>query len=203
MPEQRAMIGNIAAYLQLLREHPVFGQLPEPALKTLIVRSDLMAFAPDEVLLRQGDDSDSAFLITDGEVEIFVETAHGAVEIGRASSGALLGEIGVFADQPRTAGVRALSAVESLKIARDDVLEIGGRELGFLRAVMKQLGERIAAFNQVVGFYTDALHQLEQEKLDPRALDSGPQPLPELVGFAHGLRRVAERIGLRRAGAKS
>src|SRR5512133_3571871 len=138
MPEQRAMIGNLAPYLRLLRDHEVFGQLPEEALKTLIVRSDLIAFAPNELLLRQGDASDSALLITQGEVEIFVEAAHGAVELGRASSGALLGEIGVFADLPRTAGVRARTAVESLKIARDDVLDIGGGEPAFLRAVMKQ-----------------------------------------------------------------
>lgn len=201
MPEQRAMIGNIAPYLRLLREHPVFGELPEQSLKTLIVRSDLIAFAPDELLLRQGDESDSALLITEGEVEVFVATAHGAVEIGRAASGALLGEIGVFADLPRTAGVRALTAVESLRIGRADVLEIGGRDLKFLHAVMRQLGQRIAAFNQAVGFYTDALHQLEQEKLDPGALDTGHQPLPELIGFAHGFRRMAERIGLRRARA--
>jgi len=201
MPEQRAMIGNVGPYLRLLREHPVFGQLPEQSLKTLIVRSDLIAFAADEILLRQHDESDSALLIIAGEVEVFVATAHGPVEIGRASSGALLGEIGVFADLPRTAGVRALSAVESLKIARNDVLEIGGRDVNFLHAVMKLLGERIASLNQAVGFYTDALHQLEQEKLDPGTLDAGPQPLPELVGFAQSFRRMVERIGLRRVRA--
>jgi CRP-like cAMP-binding protein len=193
------MIGNVAPYLQLLREHQAFGELPEQALKTLVVRSDLIAFAPGELLLRQGDESDSALLLTQGEVEVFVETAQGRVELGQLARGALLGEIGVFADLPRTAGVRAKDGVEALRIARDDVLSIGGENLAFLRAVMKQLGQRIAAFNRTVGFYSEALARLERHELDARALDAQPQPLPEFATFAHGFRRMAERFGLRRS----
>src|SRR5262245_48016803 len=112
MPELRAIIGNVAPYLRLLREHRIFGQVSEEALKSLVVRSDLIAFRPDELLLRQGDPSHSALLITQGEVGVFVETAQGEVQLGTVSAGALLGEIGVFAELPRTASVRARTAAE-------------------------------------------------------------------------------------------
>jgi CRP-like cAMP-binding protein len=197
MPEARAMIGNIAPYLRLLREHPAFGELSEQALKTLVVRSDLIAFAPGELLLRQGEASDAALLVAQGEVEVLVETAQGVVQLGQATIGALLGEIGVFADLPRTASVRARTEAEALRIAREDVLQIGGENPAFLRAVMKQLGGRIAAFNRAIGFYTAALARLERQEFDPASLDD-QQPLPELVDFARTLRRIAERIGLRR-----
>jgi len=197
MPEARAMIGNIAPYLRLLREHPAFGELSEQALKTLVVRSDLIAFAPGELLLRQGEASDAALLIAQGEVEVLVETAQGEVQLGPATIGALLGEIGVFADLPRTASVRARTEAEALRMAREDVLQIGGENPAFLRAVMKQLGGRIAAFNRAIGFYTAALVRLERQDFDPATLDD-TQQLPELVDFARTLRRIAERIGLHR-----
>ncbi|HKF99832.1 MAG TPA: cyclic nucleotide-binding domain-containing protein [Xanthobacteraceae bacterium] len=197
MPEQRAIIGHIAPYLRLLREHQAFGALPEQDLKTLIVHSDLIEFAQGELLLRQGAPSDSVLLIVQGEVDVCVETSQGQVQLGRMSSGALVGEVGVFADLPRTASIRAHTPTQALKIDRDDVLQVGGENLAFLRAVLAQLGERIATFNQTIGDYTDVLAELEQRNFDPSILDHS-QPLPEFVGFAQSLRRMVERIGLRK-----
>ncbi|MFL5088011.1 MAG: cyclic nucleotide-binding domain-containing protein, partial [Xanthobacteraceae bacterium] len=187
MPEQRAIIGHIAPYLRLLREHQAFGALPEQDLKTLIVHSELIEFAQGELLLRQGAPSDSVLLIVQGEVDVCVETSQGQVQLGRMSSGALVGEVGVFADLPRTASIRAHTPTQALKIDRDDVLQVGGENLAFLRAVLAQLGERIATFNQTIGDYTDVLAELEQRDFDPSILDHS-QPLPEFVGFAQSLR---------------
>jgi CRP-like cAMP-binding protein len=200
MPEQHTIIGAVAPYLTLLREHAIFGQLPEHALKDLIIRSDLVVFAAGELMLRQGDASDSALLITQGEVDVLVDASPGPIQLGQLSTGALIGEIGVFADLPRTANVRAWTRVEALKLGRDDVLHIGGDDPAFLRAVMRELGKRVAAFNQAIGFYTTALARLEQH-LDAESL-SGPPPMPELVNFAHALRKIAQRVTPRLRGAK-
>src|SRR3954470_4204555 len=198
MPEARAMIGTVAPYLRMLREHVVFSELPDAALKDLVIRGDLLVFRAGETMLRQGDASDSALLITSGEVEVAVDGAHGPVPLGRLTAGALIGEIGVFADVPRTASVHAHTDVEALKIGRDDMVQIGGDHPAFLRAVMGELGKRIAAFNQAIGFYTNALARLEQN-LDPPPLDNQP-PIPELINFAQALRRIAQRMTLRRSG---
>ena len=200
MPEQHSIIGTVAPYLKLLREHAIFGELPERALKDLVIRSDRVVFTAGELMLRQGDPSDFALLITEGHVDVLVDGPQDAVQLGQLSAGALIGEIGVFADLPRTANVRARTPVEALKIGRDDVLQIGGEDPAFLRAVMSELGKRIAAFNQAIGFYTTALGRLELQ-LDPASLD-GPPPLPELVNFAQALRRIVQRISPRRLGAK-
>jgi hypothetical protein len=65
--------------------------------------------------------------------------------------------------------------------------------------MMAQLGKRIAAFNQEIGLYTNALRRLEQN-LELPALDN-PPPIPELVNFAQALRRIAQRMMLRRSGS--
>jgi len=200
MPEEHTIIGTIAPYLALLREHAIFGELPEQALKDLVIRSDRVVFAAGELMLRQGDPGDFALLITQGEVDVLVDASPGPIQLGQLSTGALIGEIGVFADLPRTANVRAWTTVEALKLGRDDVLQIGGNDPAFLRAVMRELGKRIAEFNQAIGFYTKALTRLEQS-LDAHSLDDHPS-MPELVNFTQALRRIIQRINPRRYGAK-
>lgn len=198
MPEQRAIVGNMSSYLGLLREHQIFRELPDHVLKDLVVRSDLIGYAANELMLRQGDPSDFALLITQGDADVLVDGSQGQVPIGQLTVGALVGEVGVFADMPRTASVRARSAVEVLKIGRDDILASGGENPAFLRAMIRQLGERMIAFNQAVGVYTETLAELEQRNFETRLLDDLPQPTPELAGFAQALRRMAARVGLRR-----
>ena len=199
MPEQRAIVGNMSSFLGLLREHQIFRELPDHTLKDLVVRSDLIGYAANELMLRQGDPSDSALLITQGDADVLVDGSQGQVPIGQLAVGALVGEVGVFADMPRTASVRARNAVEVLKIGRDDILASGGDNPAFLRAVIRQLGERMVAFNEAVGVYTETLAELEQRNFEARLLDDLPQPTPELAGFAQALRRMAARIGLRRS----
>jgi CRP-like cAMP-binding protein len=199
MPEQRAIVGNMSSYLGLLREHQIFRELPDHMLKDLVVRSDLIGYAANELMLRQGDPSDSALLMTEGEADVLVDGSQGQVPIGQLAVGALVGEVGVFADMPRTASVRARTAVEVLKIGRDDILASGGDNPAFLRAMIRQLGERMVAFNEAVGVYTETLAELEQRNFEARLLDDLPQPTPELAGFAQALRRMAARIGLRRS----
>ena len=198
MPEQRAIVGTMSSYLGLLREHQIFRELPDHVLKDLVVRSDLIGYAANELMLRQGDPSDFALLITQGDADVLVDGSQGQVPIGQLTVGALVGEVGVFADMPRTASVRARSAVEVLKIGRDDILASGGENPAFLRAMIRQLGERMIAFNQAVGVYTETLAELEQRNFEARLLDDLPQPTPELAGFAQALRRMAARVGLRR-----
>jgi CRP-like cAMP-binding protein len=199
MPEPRAIVGNMSSYLGLLREHQIFRELPDHVLKDLVVRSDLIGYVANELMLRQGDPSDSALLMTQGEADVLVDGSQGQVPIGQLGVGALVGEVGVFADMPRTASVRARTVVEVLKIGRDDILASGGDNPAFLRAMIRQLGERMIAFNQAVGVYTETLAELEQRNFEARLLDDLPQPTPELAGFAQALRRMAARIGLRRS----
>jgi phosphoserine phosphatase RsbU/P len=194
MPEPRAIVGNVARYLQLMRAHRIFGQVDEGALKDLVVRGDLVAYQADELLLRQGDPSDTALLITAGEVDILVDTAQGQVQLARLANGALIGEIGVFTELPRTANVRAHGAVEALVIGRDHLMTIADQNPAVLHAVIGQLGETVGTFNEAVALFTDALAALERDHLDPAVLAALLQPMPELVNFAHTFRRVVAGV---------
>ncbi|MEN6542904.1 SpoIIE family protein phosphatase [Parvibaculum sp.] len=194
MPHDR----NPTSLQQMLRQHRAFAEFDEPALERLIQSSSVASFTPDEILVRQGDASDAAFFVLDGEVEVIAESSFGAVPLARLPARSLIGDIGVLADLPRTATLRAGGPVSVLRIGRDSLLQAGRDHPGLLISVIGQLGQRLGAVNKAVGFYTNALAALERHDFDPAILDTLLNPVPELVDFAQTFRRMAEQIILRR-----
>lgn len=187
-----------AAVVGLLRTHSAFGGLPEDALLTLIDRNELRHFAPNETMLHQGEPSDFALFIVTGEVEILVQTAYGDVQVARGGPKLLVGEIGAFANLPRTATVRALTAVTALQIGREQLLELGRTNSQLLLFVIGQLGERLSRLNIAIGFYSNALNALESNDFDAKLLEDLLSPIPELVDFSHAFFRLAEQLTRKR-----
>lgn len=76
-------------------------------------------FAAGSLLLCQGDPAAQAFAIANGEVAV-LRTLPGGGELMLAQKGAgsLVGELGLLAEQPRSASVRALSQVHSVMFER-------------------------------------------------------------------------------------
>lgn len=188
-----------SSLLDFARSNAVFSELSPTTIERLLRLGYPVELAPREVLVRQRDRSDCAYLILDGDLDVEVDTAYGAVLVARVSSGALVGEIGVFADLPRNATVRASSAVRALRFDRAHLLEAGNSDPAFLRSIVSRLGSQIGRFNSVIGLYTNAVAALEQDSFDVSILDELKQPSPELVDFAQHFRRMAEQILERRA----
>lgn len=73
-----------------------------------------------EIIFREGDSGDSAYLIEEGSVEVSVSSTQQSC-IGR---GELFGEIALIDQQPRTATVRALESTVLIPIPRQLVKEL-------------------------------------------------------------------------------
>jgi serine phosphatase RsbU (regulator of sigma subunit) len=186
------------ALVALLGTLPAFADASEAARARLVGASELRLYQADDVLVRQGEVSDAAYLVVAGEVQVTVDSAFGQVHLARLPARSLIGDLGVFANLPRTATVRAAGTVSALRIRRDTLLEAGRENPNLLLSVIGQLGQRLGAVNQAVGFYTNALAALERHDFDPAILDTLLNPLPELIDFAQTFRRMAEQIILRR-----
>ncbi len=65
-------------------------------------------FSKGEVLIREGERGECAYIIESGEVEILVQRDGQLIQIGTRGPGSLLGEMAIIDDKPRTATVRAL-----------------------------------------------------------------------------------------------
>ncbi|MDB5490869.1 MAG: cyclic nucleotide-binding domain protein [Micavibrio sp.] len=73
-----------------------------------------------QTIMQQGDKGESAYIIEEGTVEIYIERNGRIQNVGTRGPGALIGEMAIVDDAPRTATIRALQHCKLLEITRDD-----------------------------------------------------------------------------------
>ena len=95
----------------LMRRHPLFRTLPAETLDTIVAGSASETFRAADVLLRQGDTSDFAIVIVEGEIDVLAHTSSGPVKLASLSGAALLGEMPLARARARQ-HVSALAALQ-------------------------------------------------------------------------------------------
>src|SRR3712207_4118438 len=103
--------------VQALRQVPMFRDIDPARLKLLAFTSERVKFAEGQKFFSQGDGADAAYVILDGKADVSVESSNGApfkvAELGR---NALVGEMGILSDSPRSATIIATEATTALRI---------------------------------------------------------------------------------------
>ena len=110
---------SLAQEVELVRQVPILSRLEPIAQKMLCFASERIVYNAGEVLFRQGDAADSAYIILEGTVEIMVWTASGSLHINSIGQHEILGETGMFGDLPRSATAVAKTRVEVLRVPSD------------------------------------------------------------------------------------
>ncbi len=107
----------IPPVLDTLAATPFLTGLGEPALSLLAREGTVRDFAPDELIVREGEEGHSFFVIVEGDVEIIMRygSPH-AVMLARLHRGTFFGEMCVVDPVPRAATARALSHVTLIEI---------------------------------------------------------------------------------------
>src|SRR5262249_22778614 len=112
----------------LLQSHPLFAETDLAALTKLLSCGQMLTLRPGDVLIRQGEASDSAHVIIEGSGAIRIETSYGTVNLSIVSAPTLVGEIGVFMGVPRTATIEATMPLRALRIDSGDLQKFRQRE---------------------------------------------------------------------------
>jgi EAL domain-containing protein (putative c-di-GMP-specific phosphodiesterase class I) len=87
----------------------------------LATGSNKRGFKAGEIIIRQGERGECAYLIESGKVEISIKCKAGDVIIvGTRGPGAIVGEMAIVDDSPRVATVKALEDCSMLEISRED-----------------------------------------------------------------------------------
>lgn len=133
-------IEDIAA---MLGRVPMLAKLDPTRIKLLAFTGQLQRFSPGEYLMRVGDSSDCTFLILVGGVDAVVDSAKGEILLTRAGPNDMVGEMGVLMNVPRTAGVRANSDVQALRITAKMFLRLVSESPEVALDVMRTLAERV------------------------------------------------------------
>ncbi len=78
-------------------------------------------FNKGDVIMRQGDIGENAFIIENGKVEIHIEKPNGTkTTVGTRSAGAVIGEMSLIDNAPRSATITAIAECSLLEITKDD-----------------------------------------------------------------------------------
>ena len=181
-----------------IRAASAFRELSDNNLAVLIEAAELQTFAPDAIMMVQGESSDYAMLILEGEVTVNADSARGAIPISTLKAPSLVGELGALAQLPRSATARACTPVTALRFGRAALVEVAHATPSLLIDVIGRIGERMRRFNGAISLYTHALGALERHELDPALLEELRNPIPDLADFGQTFGRMAEQLILRR-----
>jgi len=109
-------------------------------------------FSRGEVLIREGERGECAYIIESGNVEILLQREDTVVQIGTRGAGSLIGEMAMIDDRPRTATVRALDDLTVMEITRDDFAHRVESADPVVKMVMRTM---VARYRDMIG-RTDA-----------------------------------------------
>jgi CRP-like cAMP-binding protein len=110
--------------VSFLRAVPLFSKIDANKLKLLAFTSERLEFAPGDVLFEQGEAGTSAYVILKGEADVLVQGTDGLIKVATLHQYAVVGEIAMLCDVPRTATVKAATELTALKVSRDVFLRL-------------------------------------------------------------------------------
>lgn len=102
-----------------LRKSPLFEGLSDEELTRLIDMAERVTLRPGEILIKQGDLGDSAYVILSGEFEIQKQTGQSLIKIDVRNPGDVVGEMALLSRAPRNATVISKSDSETLRIPQE------------------------------------------------------------------------------------
>lgn len=102
------------------------------------------------VIMREGEQGSSAFLIQSGEVKVTAEKDGKKVELSRLGIGQIFGEMALVFDEPRSASVEALEDCNLIVITRQTLNQKLEKSDPTVRAIVPMLMKRIVSANNAM-----------------------------------------------------
>jgi signal transduction histidine kinase len=103
-----------------LKKVPLFAGLSEPDLQAIHAASEAVRLKAGQLLFAEGETGEHAYVIEQGEVEIFKPTEGREVLIAVRGAGEVIGEMALLRSAPRIASVRARGECTLLAISKLD-----------------------------------------------------------------------------------
>ncbi len=129
--------------VDLLRQIPLFSSIEPSKLKLLAFTSERVTYGPGQTLFQQGDMGDAAYIIMDGDAAVLIDTPDGPLTVATMGRNAIIGEIAILCDVPRTATVRADSTLVTLRISKDLFFRLVNEFPQMAVEIMRELARRL------------------------------------------------------------
>lgn len=135
-----------------LRKSPLFEGLSDDELQRLMDMAEPMSMHAGDILMRQGEAGDAAYVVTSGEFEVQKQTGQTLIKIDVRNPGDVVGEMALLSRASRNATVIARSDGEILRIPADafeDLLSSSSTAaMAVLHWVMARLSQNESLLHQ-------------------------------------------------------
>jgi CRP/FNR family transcriptional regulator, transcriptional activator FtrB len=122
-----------------LKSLPLFSEMTEESLTSLLDAALLQQFPPGVILVREGGHADFLHVLVDGLVEIFTEQSGGEWGISLINPVSTFILAAVVSDQPYLNSARTLAESRVLLIPAQRVRDIFDQDVAFARIVAREL----------------------------------------------------------------
>jgi signal transduction histidine kinase len=102
-----------------LRKSPLFQGLSDEELQKLMDMAEPVSLHASDVLIRQGEPGDSAYVVIKGEFEVQKQTGQSLIKIDVRNPGDVVGEMALLSRAPRNATLIAKTDGEVLRIPQE------------------------------------------------------------------------------------
>ena len=150
-----------------LRDVPLFSEMDDQEVADIRAIMQEMKFRAGQVIIREGEMGDLFYVITEGHAEVLIRDADGAeLILHEAGPGDFFGELSMLTNEPRSARIRAVDAVTTLALERDDFFEFLRTHPHAAIDVMVELGGRLRDNDSILRrMVSRNVNEVEEEQL--------------------------------------
>ena len=136
-------------FVSLLASVPVFETLAPDDLERVAQVAVPRRFSPAQVIFREGDESDTCYVVADGHARALRGHGDGrTIALARFGPGDIFGELAMFDDERRSATVEALDDLTALAILGADFRRLLREHPDIAVKLVISLGRRLRAANE-------------------------------------------------------
>jgi len=124
--------------------------LPAPLLEKIAAGAAVRSFAKGSIIVNEGDDTDSLYVLLSGRARVFVSDAEGReAQLNQVGAGEYFGEV-TLDGGPRSAAVMALEECRCAVIKRAELDAFVARNPAFALHLVQKLASRVRALTENV-----------------------------------------------------
>ena len=144
-----AAMATLEESVDLIGNVPVFETLVPEDLRRVADVAVPRSFSPQTVIFREGDESDTCYVVRNGHARAVRENADGrSITLAHFGPGDIFGELAMFDDEKRSATVEALDALDALAILGADMRRLLREHPEIAVKLVIALGRRLRAANE-------------------------------------------------------
>lgn len=147
--------------VETLRQIPLFAKVDPSKIKLLAFTSERVTFQPGDLLCKQGEMGEAAYVIMNGQAEVMVNTPSGPLTVASMKKNDVVGEIAILINIPRTATIKAATELTTLKITKDLFLRMITEFPEISVEMMRVLAERLVRTTEELQKAKESLQKKE------------------------------------------